>query len=230
MTKRDVFAKLLHLMISKRYSVKPTLASLNYLLDRAPSVIELESNAILHIRTLLFQQSAEKTKKYPKLILYLLQNYNKLSIRDVQAMNLPDIPLQEQQQKLNTFLLESAVFLAVHFRFEIDINSNALNNAPTIEQGILECMNLVEKVQKSGLRHSKQISFQTAKIDATKGALWELVLYLWLVQCLCQQKRLPQETLAQQIRIVALQRCLFKKKMRRPDLLASNVTQSHSDT
>ena len=72
----------------------------------------------------------------------------------------------------------------MNFRFEIDINSNALNNAPTIEQGVLECMNLVEKVQKSGLRHSKEISFQTDKIDATKEALWELVLYFWLTQCL----------------------------------------------
>ena len=78
-----MIAKLLHLMISKRYSVKPTLASLNYLLERAPSVIELESKAISHIKTLLFKQSAMKTRKYPKLISYLLQNYNKLAMRDM---------------------------------------------------------------------------------------------------------------------------------------------------
>ena len=180
-TEGDVFAKLLHLMLVKQYSIRPTLASLYHLLERAPSVIELESNAIKHIRTLLFKQNAMKTQKYPKFIFYMLQNYNKLALRDLKSVTLPDIPLSEQQSKLNTFLLESAVILAMHFRFEIDINSNALNNAPTIEQGVLECMHLVEKVQKSGLRHSKQIRFQTEKIDASKEALWEIILYLWLV-------------------------------------------------
>ena len=35
--------------------------------------------------------------------------------------------------KINTFLLESLVALAQNFKFELDINMNALNNAPTIE-------------------------------------------------------------------------------------------------
>ena len=54
-TPGDVFAKLFHLMLVRNYNVRPTLASLNYILEQAPNVIELESNAIRHIKTLLFK-------------------------------------------------------------------------------------------------------------------------------------------------------------------------------
>ena len=49
-TRGDVFAKLLHLMLVRNYSVRPTLASLNYILEQTPNVIELESNAVRHIK------------------------------------------------------------------------------------------------------------------------------------------------------------------------------------
>ena len=84
--------------------------------------------------------------------------------------------------------------LTQNFKFELDINLNALNNAPTIHQGVLEAMSLVEKVQKSQLRHSKQIRFQADRIDASKQALWEILLFLWLVQCLFALSRNPAQS------------------------------------
>ena len=216
-TRGDVFAKLLHLMLARNYNVRPTLASLNYILERTPNVIELESNAIGHIRNLLFKQHVERTTKYPKLVCYILQNFNKMPLREFKSTQLPEIPLSGDQFKVNTFLLESLVALTQNFKFELDINLNALNNAPTIRQGVLEAMSLVEKVQKSQLRHSKQIRFQADRIDSSKTALWEIVLFLWLVQCLFALSRNPAQAAQQRVRIVALKRCLFKAHVRQPD-------------
>ena len=181
-------------MLARNYNVRPTLASLNYILEQTPNVIELESNAICHIKNLLFKQHAEWTKKYPKFICYILQNFNKMPLREFKAIQLPEIPLSGDQFKVNTFLLESLVALTQNFKFELDINLNALNNAPTIHQGVLEAMSLVEKVQKSQLRHSKQIRFQADRIDASKQALWEILLFLWLVQCLFALSRNPAQS------------------------------------
>ena len=55
-------------------------------------------------------------------------------------------------------------------------------------------MSLVEKVQKSQLRHSKQIRFQADRIDSTKQALWEIILLLWLIQCLFALSRHPAQS------------------------------------
>ena len=85
-TRGDVFAKLLHLMLIRNYSVRPTLASLNYILEQTPNVIELESNAIRHIKNLLFKQHVERTKKYPKFICYILQNFNKMPLREFKSI------------------------------------------------------------------------------------------------------------------------------------------------
>ena len=73
-------------MLVKNYNVRPTLASLNYILEQTPNVIELESKAIRHVKNILFKQQTEKTKKYPKFICYILQNFNKMPLREFKSM------------------------------------------------------------------------------------------------------------------------------------------------
>ena len=61
---------------------------------------------------------------------------------------------------------------------------NALLNAPTVKQGILEALTLEERISKSMLlRDSHKVQIQQDGVDLSKEALWELILWLWGIQC-----------------------------------------------
>ena len=91
------------------------------------------------------------------MVIYLLQNYNKLSANEFKGVRMPHIFLDERKLKMNSFVMETVAQLAVQFKFELDVNINALNNAPSLRQGILEAMVLLPRIQKSMLRHSSII-------------------------------------------------------------------------
>ena len=81
--------------------------------------------------------------------------------------------------ELNQFLMNALVALCTTFKCDFSINSNALMNAPTIKAGILEAINLEEKVSKTMLRTSRKIELQNSRMDDSKEALWEIILWLW---------------------------------------------------
>ena len=78
-------------------------------------------------------------------------------------------------------MLDALVTLCTAFKCDFTINMNALLNAPTIKQGILEVMNLEEAVSKSMLRNSKKIELQQTGVDASKEAIWQVILWLWSI-------------------------------------------------
>lgn len=78
-------------------------------------------------------------------------------------------------------MLDALVTLCTAFKCDFNINMNALLNAPTIKQGILEVMNLEEAVSKSMLRNSKKIELQQTGVDASKEAIWQVILWLWSI-------------------------------------------------
>ena len=104
-----------------------------------------------------------------------------MPIKEFKQVKLPGIPLDPAKNELNSFLLNALVSLCTTFKCDFQINMNALLNAPTIKQGILESMSLEEKVSKSMLRNSKKIQIQNAEVDASKEAIWELILWLWAI-------------------------------------------------
>ena len=160
--------------------MQSALVSLKHILEQAPGAIEPESNAFKDIRNSLLSQRRAKTVKYPKLISYLLQNVNKMAIRDFKMVKLPGIPLDPAKSKLNSFLLNALVSLSTAFKCDFSINMNALLNAPTVKQGILEALTLEEKLSKSMLlRNSHKVELQQDGVDLSKEALWELILWLW---------------------------------------------------
>ena len=99
-------------------------------------------------------------------------------------IKLPGIPLDPAKSKLNSFLLNALVSLSTVFKCDFSINMNALLNAPTVKQGILEALTLEEKLSKSMLlRNSHKVELQQDGVDLSKEALWELILWLWSIQC-----------------------------------------------
>jgi len=50
----ETFAKLLKLMVVNNYALKPTLATLSYLIHQTKGVFDLETPAFSHIRNILF--------------------------------------------------------------------------------------------------------------------------------------------------------------------------------
>ena len=104
--------------------------------------------------------------KYPKLISYLLQNVNKMGMKEFKMFKLPGIPLDPSKSKLNSFLFNALVSLSTSFKCDFTINMNALLNAPTVKHGILEALTLQEKVSKSMLlRNSKKVELQQDGVD-----------------------------------------------------------------
>ena len=63
-------------------------------------------------------------------------------MKEIKQIKLPGIPLDSSKTNLNGFLLNALVELCVAFKCDFQINLNALMNAPTIKQGILEAMTL----------------------------------------------------------------------------------------
>ena len=80
--------------------------------------------------------------------------------------------------------MNALVSLSTAFKCDFSINMNALLNAPTVKQGILEALTLEEKLSKSMLlRNSHKVELQQDGVDLSKEALWELILWLWGIQC-----------------------------------------------
>ena len=120
-------------------------------------VIEPESSAFSDILSCILAQKKAKTTKYPKLLTYLLQNVNKMPMKTFKQVKLPSLALDPDRTDLNQFIFSSLAALCSTFKCDFSINTNALLNAPTITQGILESMTLEEQVSKTMLRTSKKI-------------------------------------------------------------------------
>ena len=74
-----------------------------------------------------------------------------MAMRDFKQVKLPGIPLDPSKFRLNSFLLNALVSLSTTFKCDFSINMNALLNAPTVKQGILEALTLEERISKSML-------------------------------------------------------------------------------
>lgn len=76
---------------------------------------------------------------FPKVILFLLQNINRISLKDLKSTKLPWLPLQlVQDTKLNFILFEIfALVLAGKMHFSVDLNLQPLANAPTLADGLI---------------------------------------------------------------------------------------------
>jgi hypothetical protein len=101
----------------------------------------------------------------------VLKAVNKQSLAD---MELPEIPLDQKQVKLNNFLFDTFALFLSKLQFGIDINVNALANAPTLFKGLLDAMQF-NQLNKIDVEH--------AKLDQLKIQVWRIILLLWLVQC-----------------------------------------------
>ena len=80
-----------------------------------------------------------------------------MPLKDFKQMCKVTMPLDPAKASLNTFLLDSLVALCTAFKCDFNINTNALLNAPTLRQGILEAMTLEDPVTKTLLRTNRKI-------------------------------------------------------------------------
>ena len=65
-------------------------------------------------------------------------------MKTFKQIRLPSVALDPDQTELNSFILNALVALCTAFKCDFSINTNALLNARTIKQGILEAMSLKE--------------------------------------------------------------------------------------
>lgn len=89
-------------------------------------------------------------------------------------MDLPEIPLDPKLAKLNNYLFDTFALYLSKLQFVIDINVNALANAPTLLKGLLDAIQF---------NQLSKVDVDQAKLDELKMQVWQIILFLWLVQC-----------------------------------------------
>ena len=101
----------------------------------------------------------------------MLKAVNKQSLAEI---DLPDIPLDPKLAKLNNYLFDTFSLYLSKLQFVIDINVNALANAPTLFKGLLDAMQF---------NQLSKVDIDQVKFDELKMQVWQIILFLWLVQC-----------------------------------------------
>lgn len=67
-------------------------------------------------------------------------------------------------------------------QFDVDLNLNALANAPTLAAGLLESMTLNKDREPNLVQFDENELMQYREnIDELKSSAWQLILYLWLI-------------------------------------------------
>jgi len=75
-------------------------------------------------------------------------------------------------------------------QFAVDLNLNALANAPTLAAGLLESMTLSRDKEPNLVQYSEaELQLYRNNIDNLKASTWQLILFLWLIQCIFMRAR-----------------------------------------
>lgn len=82
------------------------------------------------------------TPTYPSFLKFILKQKHQQLIRP-----LPELPLDDRLGKLNGFVFDSMALFFKQLGFGLDVNLNAMANAPTMIQGLLDMMMLNKKVE-----------------------------------------------------------------------------------
>jgi len=95
-----------------------------------------------HINRLSLIASPHKIQSFsdsPRLIVFLLQNLNRLNLHQLQSKALPVSPFTSDIKVLS-FLLDSFALTCASHKFEAEINMNAVLNAPNIEIALTQML------------------------------------------------------------------------------------------
>lgn len=131
--KTDHYLLLLKTYLYKR-SLREGLAALK-LLTEQEDLTPATSRLFTHINRLSAMTPNHKPSAlsdFPRLIVFLLQNLNRLSLHQLQIKALPVSPFTSDM-KVSSFLLDSFALTCAAHKFEAEINMNAVLNAPNIE-------------------------------------------------------------------------------------------------
>lgn len=138
------------LLLTKVYargstSLKQHLSVLSLMLsDVGLSDMETHnSKCLTHLTTLISMQSGDE-KRLPRFGLFLLQNVNRVTLRDLSDKSLPIFGQGTADLKLMNFLLDHFVCLVAHYKAEFEVNLNAVLNAPNIELALAQMIKFQE--------------------------------------------------------------------------------------
>ena len=138
-------------------------------------------------------------EKYPKFIVYLLQNMNQLSLREFMERKKTPLPFDSSQLKAVNFALESIAILVGKNEIAIDLATNKLIQVPDLSQAILDSLTFEEYEQKIQRKVNTNEMLPEvhevilANLKSLKTSMWVFVLLMWYVQCIYMTINPPQE-------------------------------------
>jgi hypothetical protein len=91
-----------------------------------------------YLLKLQFSKQLESVN-YPNFLKFMLRQKHP---GEPLSMVLPVLPLDSKMGKLNNFLFDSLALYLQQLCFGMEVNLNALANAPTLTQGLLEMITL----------------------------------------------------------------------------------------
>ena len=175
-------------------SLKISLSALSYVC-RGLTILDPLAPWLVQSETLLsklvissFKRNNLIKDKYPKMVVYMLQNINQLALDEFQSRKETLLPLGCCSKALK-FVLES---IAIYFdtnQIKVQINKNEIIQSPNIHQTILNSFRLPEfeealfkKMQLNQIAHDTQLLIKD-KLNNVKLHLWRFTLLMWLMQC-----------------------------------------------
>ena len=184
--------QLLKLVLTKKNTLTNCLSALNYftfdlgLLDPTQQVIAPCFNIL---RKVIKGSKSGMPDKYPKFVVYLLQNMNQVTLKEFTDRKKTIMPWDFEQLKTVNLILESVGIVVGQYPIEINLDKNMLIQTPDLEQAILDSIQFTEFEQKLSRKintnEMKQEKYDKmlSKLKETKMGFWNFILMLWLVQC-----------------------------------------------
>lgn len=133
------FKQLVSLLTRDNFSLQSILGSFVYLQDlQVISVRTPVADTMGYLLKLQFSKQLESVN-YPNFLKFMLRQKHP---GEPLWRDLPVLPLDSKLGKLNNFLFDSLALYLQQLSFGMEVNLNALANAPTLTQGLLEMITL----------------------------------------------------------------------------------------